>query len=843
MDFFSHTDPYVKLRDHLYQVAVHSQEVIDKSPVANCDRGFLSSISALIGIGHDYGKYTSYFQNYLLKQERSARLHEHSFISAFFTAYMIQRWLHQRQNKHWGDEKQPVLHWLEFAPLIGYFVVLHHHGHLRAVKQDVISYGDYEDDFLPDHLQQRLDIMKQQLKDQSRLVSSIESEYRTILKTIDCKDLDTDEVISLFIVDWENVLTMLDDLYHGKFNYERDVSLKQQIYQYTLLLYSALIDADKHAAAQIKRSLRQVIPPNLVDQYRDIHFDTQTSQGINGWRNKIYDTVMNRIAHLEKEITRHHLFTLTAPTGTGKTLLSFSVALKWRQIISTQLGYMPRIIYSLPFTSVIDQNEKVLRDVLSLLPDFKTHENQYLLKHHHLSNIRYKREGEERPLKEALLLMESWESEVVITTFVQLFQTLIGHRNRSLKKFHQLIGSIIILDEVQNLPIEYWPLIRWTLRALSDVFQCKILLLTATQPLIFEEGEALELLQGEQINPTDFFVQQNRVQLGVLSHGERSDFEIEEWIDHFKAYFDEGLNYLAIFNTIKTSVKVFHEIKNWIDDQGLEYKVFYLSTNIIPRERKRRIQQIKQHLNKGKRVIVISTQVVEAGVDLDFDVVYRDLGPVDSIIQAAGRCNRNGDSKKMGQVWISPIRRGEQLESSLVYRKLHTVVSKQVLPQDPVSESDFFHLVNRYFTELVKGKETDESKAIWQAMNELYFDRMDSSTKSAVSDFKLIQEKSHYIDVFVEGDGKGKKIWELYQVLVVNEADIETRYENYLRLKRLLCQYIVSAPHRIVKGLWDEEQVLSNKGLLYLPKHLLPQYYDPDTGVKHSPQEADAWLM
>jgi len=813
--------------------------MIAEASVTDYDRGFLLPFSTIIGICHDFGKYTSYFQNYLIKHQRNGRLHEHSFISAFFAAYMLQHWLNYLQNEqHIGFPQ-----WLKYAPLIGYFVVLHHHGHLRAIKQDVINYGDYEDDFLPDHLFTRLEIMKKQLEDQSHLISCIETEYKMILQSVNFKELEIKGLINRFIENWQETMILLDNLYFGHFKYEKDELLKEKIYQYILLLYSALIDSDKHAAAQIKPSLRKIIPTNLVDYYRELHFDTKVSEGMNGWRNKIYDTVMKRIAQLEKEIGNNHLFTLTAPTGTGKTLLSFSVALKLRSIIYEQKGYIPRIIYSLPFTSVIDQNESVLRDVLSLLPDFKTNESQYLLKHHHLSNIRYKRNGKEQPLKEALLLIESWESEVVVTTFIQLFQTVIGYQNRSLKKFHQLAGSIIILDEVQNLPIEYWPLIRWTLKSLTNMFQCKILLLTATQPLIFEEGEAIELLEGEQIEPVDFFIQQNRVTLRVLSKDEQTGFEIEEWTDYFKENFEEHLNYLAIFNTIKTSIAAYRAIRDWIKEQSLKYKVFYLSTNIIPRERKKRIRQIKKLLNLGKGVIVVSTQVVEAGVDLDFDVVYRDLGPVDSIIQAAGRCNRNGDPEKMGQVWITPISRGEQLESSIVYRKLHTFVARKVLPNQSIPESDFFELINRYFAQLVEGKNTDDSKAIWHAMKELYFDRMDSYDIKAVSDFKLIEEKADYIDTFVESDEKAKKIWAIYQARVVNEENIELRHENYLRLKRLLRQYIISTPTRIVKGLWDEDKARKNKGILYLPHHLLSQYYDLETGIKHSLEEADAWCL
>lgn len=839
--FYSHTDPKTVLQDHLEQVAQLSAEMINEVPVAKADREYLLSLSRLIGIGHDYGKYTSYFQQYLVYKKRDSRLHEHSFISAFFTAYLIQRWLKYMTQ---GQRHQSMSDWLTYAPLMGYFTVLHHHGHLRSIKQDVINLFDYEDGVFSYDLQQRISIMKQQLYDQSQYVSQLESEYLRLFNSINLSEIcGNSSIVCDFLQNWEQVLTVLDELYYGKYCYENDENLKECIYQYTLLLYSALIDADKHAAASLPPSKRLHLSANLVDLYREHHFDVHVTEGINGWRNRIYATVMERLKELDDQLIDRHLLTLTAPTGAGKTLLSFSVALKLRDKIKEKRGYAPRIIYSLPFTSIIDQNEKVLREVLNQLPGFKLHEHNYLLKHHHLTDIRYRRDGEEQPLKQALLLMESWEAEVVVTTFVQLFHTVVGYQNRWLKKFHQLAGAIIILDEVQNIPIEYWPLIRCTLKSLSNTFHCKILLLTATQPFIFEPGESLELLQaGDHIQHTDFFTDQNRVKL-MLDDPEGKGYSAEDWIHYFQGKFQQGLNYLAIFNTIATSVAVYKAVKEWIAQYDPRYAVFYLSTNIIPRERRRRIERIKHYLKQGRPVILISTQVVEAGVDLDFDVVFRDLGPIDAIIQAAGRCNRNGNKKGQGVVWVTPMVRGDRFESTLVYRKLHTFVAKEVLPKTAVLESQFYRLVKDYFNEVIKRKDMDESKAIWAAMNDLHFDQYDGDHGMAVSDFKLIKENGQYIDVFIEADKHAEKIWELYQAKVIQEEDTEKHYTSYLRLKRLLRQYTVSAPLRLMKGLWNEDHYSKNKGLLYLPSHLLNQYYDLETGVKRSAEEVEAWLM
>src|SRR5690606_37693691 len=148
--------------------------------------------------------------------------------------------------------------------------------------------------------------------------------------------------------------------------------------------------------------------------------------------------------------------------------------------------------YALPFTSVIDQNEAVIQKLLKQLPDYAKNQHRYLIKHHHLTNIEYVKENEELPLSQSLLLTESWESEIIVTTFIQLFYTLIGYENRMLKRFHQIAGSIVILDEIQNIPVEYWPLLKLVLSKMAELFSCTFILLTATQPHIFEKGETVE---------------------------------------------------------------------------------------------------------------------------------------------------------------------------------------------------------------------------------------------------------------------------------------------------------------------------------------------------------------
>jgi len=822
MEFLSHDNPKKALKKHLLEVAKLSNQMIMETPILEEERCFLSKMAVIIGISHDYGKYTTFFQEYLIDGKTKYNNHQHSFISSFFVAYMIDRLL---------DEKNLFK---DYGPLIGYFVVLHHHGDLKSLRSDVISNINYIDgEELNGNFGERITILKNQIENQKPYQQNIQSEYEEMLSVLGFSNCLN--IIADFATEWESFIEKLDELFYKWNRMEKNTELKEKMYFYVLLLYSILIDSDKHSAAGISFSKRKIIPSDLVDLFREGHFDLSITYGTNGWRNRIYQNVIERINNLGDELIEHRLFTLTSPTGSGKTLLSFSVALKMREMMKRKYDKVPRIIYALPFTSIIDQNEKVIRKILSQMPDFEMDESNYLLKHHHLSDIKYREDSQEKPVTNSLLLIESWESEVVVTTFIQLFYTLIGFKNKALKKYHQVAGSIIILDEVQNLPMEYWPLIRQTLRTLTKALNCKIILLTATQPLIFDSNESIELLQDKKtLSPEPYFKELNRVKLFLKN---KEGYTIEEWIDMFIGDFEHGKNYLAVFNTIKTSIEVYKQIREWIQD-NYDYEVYYLSTNIIPRKRKNRINQIRMDLTKGKKVILISTQVVEAGVDLDFDIVYRDLGPIDSIIQVAGRCNRNGRNP-FGYVFITPIRRNKQLESNIIYRQLHTKMALNLLPEKPINENEFYELINNYYNNVLERKNQDDSQYIWDAMNQLLFVD-ENTTKRSVSDFTLIENKHNYIDVFVETDDYAEVIWSHYKEKVLNNGYYNQRYEAYLKLKKYMQQYIVSAPIHLVMRI-RRDDITSN--ILYLPRDLVNQYYDYDIGIIRSQEDIDAWIM
>ncbi|MBC7342920.1 MAG: CRISPR-associated endonuclease Cas3'', partial [Clostridia bacterium] len=586
MEFYSHPDKL--LREHLVEVAREMERAIQASPALGGAR--LDLCGRLLAYCHDFGKYTSFFQDYLLRKKEHGTLHHHGFISAVFAAYQAGKGNFVSGEVFRGTTGQ------DYFPLVAYFVVLHHHGALGLVEEEVVRERELEGDFSNISnvsLRPRLKVALEQAKDLKVHADEIEAEYQESCGLSGVRE---------FLDQWIQVFGGLHRLCYWLMNKEL-AEFRQGLFYKILYLYSLLIDADKRSAGGTASTRRLSLPPDLVDRYRrqvfglDATGDGRQSEPeaeikqMNQIRERLYHlATTNLIQALEGE-AEPHLFTLTAPTGSGKTLTGFSVALKLRHWVEQHHGYSPRIIYCLPFTSIIDQNYGVIEEVLGMLPDFEANRSAYLIKHHHLSDVFYTEDGKERALDEAMLLVESWESEIVISTFIQFFYAIIGYRNRALKKLHNIAGSIVILDEVQSVKLEYWDLIGYALKLITKELGCYVLVMTATRPLLFAPGEAVELT-GESETTRGLFSGLDRVEL--LCRTEK-EIAIEDLLEEFKAIYQPGHSYLLVFNTINSSLNAYRQIRDMLAGDPTA-EVFYLSTNIIPKERLSRVEEIKRRV-------------------------------------------------------------------------------------------------------------------------------------------------------------------------------------------------------------------------------------------------------
>lgn len=312
------------------------------------------------------------------------------------------------------------------------------------------------------------------------------------------------------------------------------------------------------------------------------------------------------------------LFSLTVPTGGGKTISSFAFAMKH----AIKHG-LTRIIYVIPYTSIIEQNAAVFRKILG---------EETVLEHH--CNFEPKEED-----FRSRLAAENWDSPVVVTTNVQFFESLFSCRSSRCRKLHNIARSVVILDEAQMLPAPLLKPCIEILRELSSSYKTTIVLCTATQPALsttetFKDG--LNSVREIIPDPTALYNVFKRIQtefLGVISDSAL----VKKIIENDKV--------LCIVNTRKHARQVFEKL------QGMEGS-YHLSALMCPAHRSKVLNEIKKAVAEEKTCRVISTQLVEAGVDLDFPIVFRSMAGIDSLAQAAGRCNREGMLAEHGLFYI-----------------------------------------------------------------------------------------------------------------------------------------------------------------------------------------------
>ncbi|WP_148221211.1 CRISPR-associated endonuclease Cas3'' [Truepera radiovictrix] len=409
-------------------------------------------------------------------------------------------------------------------------------------------------------------------------------------------------------------------------------------------LLSALVDADRldteahgnpskaelrnqHAAEQDE--MRQLLERVRADQDEKAAEDGKDPQPINALRREMYASALGNAA------LPPGFFRLTMPTGGGKTLTSLAFALEHAR----QHG-LRRVIYAVPFTTIIDQTAKVFREVLERC-DFK------VLEHHSNLEVKEPKEGEENQTTAPDLATENWDAPVIVTTTVRLFQeTLFGTRTAQLRRLHNVSGSVIVLDEAQTLPAN---LLQPTLDALSFLVKyarCSVVLCTATQPALDERlgFPALKGIRELVPDAARYFNALKRVEYA---------FRIAEptpWVE-LADELKKKEQVLCIVNTRQHASDLYTLL-------GEDEANFHLSTHLCPAHRQRELAVIKQRLGLGKPCRVVSTQLIEAGINVDFPTVYRALGPLEAIVQAAGRCNREGllkdenDNPTLGQVIV-----------------------------------------------------------------------------------------------------------------------------------------------------------------------------------------------
>lgn len=517
------------------------------------------------------------------------------------------------------------------------------------------------------------------------------------------------------------------------------------------MIFSCLVDADYLCTERfiLGRQREKPSSENLEDLLKKLEKKIKTFYPPQTVVNEIRCEVLEACDNAAYD--KPGVFSLTVPTGGGKTYASLLFALRHACVSDRDIR---RIIYAIPYTSIIEQNAEVFREVLG---------GHNILEHHSDFDFSSEKETESEGKNELLRLSsENWDSSIVVTTNVQLFESLFANKPSRCRKLHNIANSVIVLDEAQMIPTGY---IKPCIRALSELvhrYGCTVVLCTATQPSVncfFKEYgcEVKEIIP----NPKALYEKLKRVD--YLYEGELSDDELAKRI---------SLNnqVLCVVNSRKQASNIFHLLKEEYESEG----IYRLSTLMHPIHRKQMLREIKNNLKQGKICRVVSTSLIEAGVDVDFPVVYRALAGLDSVVQCAGRCNREGkrDAEESIVHIFEPAneyaipndtRQKEAIARSVLlseYRENFRKVQKGGTAME--CDMGSLDLIDRYFNVLhdYRGKSINDGLDASEILNGLNnlgaFDGVPSIPFKSVSDkFRLIEEGSFSVvipDETIRGD-------------------------------------------------------------------------------------------
>ena len=416
----------------------------------------------------------------------------------------------------------------------------------------------------------------------------------------------------------------------------------------TRFLFSCLIDADRINSSDFEREAQKEIRRLTEKPDWQLAIDKLEAK-LAGFENRYpIDEIRRRISDdcLKRAVDSLGIYTLTVPTGGGKTLASLRYALH-----HAQKHNLDRIIYIIPYTSIIDQNAQAVREILG---------EDWVLEHH--SNL----EPEKQSWQDKLL-SENWDKPIVFTTMVQFLDAWFGGGTRGARHIHPMTNAVLIFDEIQTLPVKCVHLFCNVLNWLTAFGKSTAVLCMATQPLLGESGSQnfpeekresiaarglLKLPAHAEIMGTDeqreeLYKKLSRVE--IRFNEKAGGWNVKEAGAFLLEQFQTTPSCLFIVNTKKWAQELYQYCKG--QNVPLE-ALFHLSTNQCAAHRKAIFDTIKGRLKNKQPVICISTQLIEAGVDISMACVIRALGGLDSIAQAAGRCNRHGEKKGKGQVWV-----------------------------------------------------------------------------------------------------------------------------------------------------------------------------------------------
>jgi len=594
MQYLAHENQ--SLKEHLTGVAEKAKNFASKIG--------LEKHGELMGLLHDLGKYSADFQSYLKSAVGLINPDEDDYVDAQGLRGRIDhstagaQFIFQRLSDN-GNESKLV------AQILSLSISSHHSGLIDCLapnSKDVFTARMHKP------------------KNKTHFDEVLSNVDKSVLNRVD--NLLTSPAII------EELIKLLKEVHDQVENSPVTTYFKQGLL--VRFLFSCLIDADRLDTADSEKPQLAKLRNNgkyrswgeLIDRLETKLKTFEKRNNVDTLRGEISEHCLNH-ANEPKGI-----YFLTVPTGGGKTLASLRFALHHAKKYS-----MDRIIYVIPYTSIIDQNAEEVRKFMEDRDTNGDYLNRVVLEHH--SNLTPEEETWQQKI-----LAQDWDAPVVFTTSVQILEALFGAGTRSTRRMHQLARSVIIFDEVQTLPVRCVHMFNNAINFLMKNCGSTVVLCTATQPLLhLVKKEKGALSSNKEIMPdvAQLFSDLKRVEIqderkvGGWSSDEVAELTVQE--------LEEAGSVLVIVNTKKAAMELYEKCRS-----RTKAEITHLSTNMCPAHRLQVLERIRVCLNPDNPipVICISTQLIEAGVDVDFGTVIRSLAGLDSIAQAAGRCNRHG---------------------------------------------------------------------------------------------------------------------------------------------------------------------------------------------------------
>jgi CRISPR-associated endonuclease/helicase Cas3 len=563
----------------------------------NASKIGLEIFGKYLGLSHDLGKYSKEFQNYINSNDKTKKgkiVHAKAGAKLFY------------KNIKDADKSSNFL-----KELLALCCMSHH--------TNLIDMLDLEGN---DKFHESLDKQIFDFED------NIESEIKQALADID--------------VEQEQIRHELDTIIKKIEKGEESIPKHFYLGMLAKFVLSCLIDADHTNSADFELQKKadyckknkyiswETISERLEKHLKELNEKNESNGKVKSIRKQISDDCLKSGKLFEKGC-----YKLEVPTGGGKTLASFRFAVEM-----SKRHNLERIIYCIPYTTIIEQNAETIRKIVEIE---EVDKGKVVLEHH--SNLSQKDNMEQEALDLNEILTQNWDAPIIFTTNVQILETFFGRKTTSIRRLHQLANSVIIFDEIQTLPIKCVHIFNNAINFLVDICGATVVLCTATQPLLdnisddekIKNRGMIKLSGNQNIVSNNSFNELKRVEIkSCLNKVYKSD----EIAAKAMEFVEQNNNCLVVCNTTESARSIWEKI-----NVSGKYRVYHLSARMMPIHRKWVLRCIKKDLRNKKRMIVVSTQVIEAGVDVDFNCGIRAIAGLDSILQVAGRINRNGNLK------------------------------------------------------------------------------------------------------------------------------------------------------------------------------------------------------